>query len=104
MAIIVSKGGKGAKKIEKSDFEVEDYLQQYVYDNPESIPLTDIKEGVRLLVLAREFPTQSGPIDVLGVDRDGEIYCIETKLYKNPDKRLVVAHAGLWRFPLALIH
>jgi hypothetical protein len=53
-------------------------------------------------VLAREFPTASGPIDVLGVDRDGEIYCVETKLYKNPDKRLVVAQvldygAALWR-------
>ena len=37
----------------------------------------------------------------MGFDRDGEIYIIETKLYKNPDKRLVVAQvldygASLW--------
>jgi len=101
MAIIVSKNGKNAKKIEKSAFEQEDYLQKYIYNNPESIPLYDIKEDIRLLILAREFSTSSGSIDALGVDKDGEIYLVETKLYKNPDKRLVVAQvldygASLW--------
>ena len=41
-------------------------------------------------------------MDAIGIDKDGDIYCIETKLYKNPDKRLVVAQvldygASLWR-------
>jgi len=80
---------------------LEDHLQQYIYDNPESIPLYDIKEDIRLLILAREFATKSGPIDALGIDKDGEIYLVETKLYKNPDKRTVVAQvldygASLW--------
>lgn len=40
---------------------------------------------------------------ILGVDKDGEIYIVETKLYKNSDKRLVVAQildygASLWHF------
>lgn len=101
MAIIISKNGKNAVKVDKSNFALEDHLQQYIYDNPESIPLYDIKEDVRLLILAREFATKSGPIDALGVDKDGEIYLIETKLYKNPDKRMVVAQvldygASLW--------
>ena len=101
MAIIVSRNGKNAKRIDKSDFKKEDYLQKYIYDNPESIPLYDIKEDIRLLILAREFSTNSGPIDALGIDKDGEIYIVETKLYKNPDKRLVVAQvldygASLW--------
>lgn len=52
--------------------------------------------------MAREVPTNSGPIDAFGIDKDGEIYIIETKLYKNPDKRLVVAQildygASLWK-------
>ena len=73
-----------------------------IYENPECIPLYEIKEDIRLLILKREFPTDSGPIDALGIDKDGEIYLIETKLYKNPDKRLVVAQvmdygASLWR-------
>jgi len=101
MAIIISKNGKNAVKVDKSNFDLEDHLQQYIYDNPESIPLYDIKENIRLIILAREFSTKSGPIDALGVDKDGEIYLIETKLYKNPDKRTVVAQvldygASLW--------
>ncbi len=102
MAIIISRDGKNAKRIDKSDFAEEDQLQQYIYANPESIPLYDIKEDIRLLLLGREFPTDSGPIDAIGIDKDGDIYCVETKLYKNPDKRLVVAQvldygASLWR-------
>ncbi len=102
MAIIISTNGKNAKKIEKSNFEKEDYLQKYIYDNPESIPLYDIKDDIRLLILVREFPTDSGPIDAIGIDIYGNIYLIETKLFKNPDKRTVVAQvldygASLWR-------
>jgi len=93
MAIIISKNGKNAVKVDKSNFALEDNLQQYIYDNPGSIPLYDIKEDIRLLIIAREFTTKSGPIDALGIDKDGEIYLIETKLYKNPDKRTVVAQA-----------
>lgn len=102
MAIIISKNGKNAKKIDKSAFEKEDYLQKYIYDNPDAVPLYDIKEDIKLLILAREFSTNSGPIDALGIDKEGEIYIIETKLYKNPDKRTVIAQAldygsALWK-------
>ena len=48
MAIIISKNGKNAVKVDKSNFALEDHLQQYIYDNPESIPLYDIKEDIRL--------------------------------------------------------
>jgi hypothetical protein len=93
MGIIVSKNGVKAKKVERSDFEKEDKLQQYIHDNPESIPIYDIQENKRLLVTTREFPTRSGLIDAMAVDQDGDIYVVETKLYKNPDKRTVVAQA-----------
>ena len=102
MAIIISKEGKDAKKVERQPFEQEAELQQYICENPEALPLDEVKEGIRLLVLAREFPTNSGPIDALGVDADGDVYIIETKLYRNPDKRLVVAQvldygASMWK-------
>lgn len=102
MAIILSKNGKGAVKLNKTPFGLEENIQQYIYNNPESIPLYDIKEDVQLLILAREFGTLSGPIDAIGIDKDGEIYLVETKLYKNPDKRTVVAQvldygASLWK-------
>lgn len=102
MAIIVSKNGKNAEKLDQSNFELEDKLQEYIYDNPDTIPLYDIDEDTRLFIAAREFSTKSGPIDALGFDARGNIYVIETKLYKNPDKRTVVAQAldygaSLWR-------
>jgi hypothetical protein len=93
MSIIVSKKGQPAQKLDKSGFEKEDYLQNYIHENPESIPVYEIQEDKRLFVMAREFPTESGPIDALAIDKDGDIYVVETKLYKNPDKRTVVAQA-----------
>lgn len=91
MTIIITKDGKKAKKINESNFVNEDNLQSFIYENPDSVPLYDIDEDIRLLILAREVPTNSGPVDAIGIDETGEIYVIETKLYKNPDKRLVVA-------------
>ena len=66
MAIIISKGGMNAKKVEKSDIEKEGYLQKYIHDNPESVPLYESKEDIRLLILGIQFPTDSGPIDAMG--------------------------------------
>ncbi len=102
MSLIISKNGKDAQRLNKTGIEKEDFLQQYIYDNPDAIPVYEIDEDIRLLVLAREFATNSGPIDALGVDQHGNLYIIETKLYKNPDKRTVVAQAldygaSLWR-------
>ena len=62
----------------------------------------ELEEDKKLFVVKREFQTNSGPIDALAVDKDGDIYVIETKLYKNPDKRTVVAQAldygaALWK-------
>lgn len=88
---MVSRDGENAKLISKSNFEEEKDLQKYLEDNPDIIPIYEIDENGQLLVLAREFSTESGPMDALGTDKKGEIYVIETKLYKNPDKRKVVA-------------
>lgn len=102
MSIIISQNGSNAKKIDRAEIEKEDYLQNYIHENPESIPVYEIEEDKRLFVVAREFSTESGPIDALAIDKDGDIYVVETKLYKNPDKRTVVAQAldygaSLWR-------
>ena len=102
MAIIVSKDRKDAQRLEPTEFGLESEIQEYIYDNPGVIPLYDIDADIRLFVAAREFPTKSGPIDALGFDQHGNIYVVETKLYRNPDKRTVVAQAldygaSLWR-------
>jgi len=102
LTIIITEGGKNARKLDTQDFPNEDYLQKYITENPDSIPLYEIKENIKLLIIAREFGTNSGSIDALGLDQDGQLYIIETKLYKNPDKRKVVAQvldygASLWK-------
>lgn len=102
MSIFVSEGHKNAQKIDMADITKEGYLQNYIHENPESIPIYEIKEDKKLLVVAREFKTESGPIDALAIDKDGDIYVVETKRDKNPDKRTVVAQAldygaSLWR-------
>jgi hypothetical protein len=96
MNIIVSRDGKNHRKIEECWIKDEAYLQKYVSDYPNCLPLPF------LLVVGREFRTSSGRIDVLAVDQEGELYIVETKLYKNPDKRRVVAQvldygASLWK-------
>ncbi len=102
MPIIISNNGQKAVRVDKSSIEKEDFLQQYIYENPESIPLYEIKEDIQLLILAREFPTNSGPIDAIGIDKYGELYIVETKLFANADKRKVIAQsldygAALWK-------
>lgn len=101
MPIVIVKKGQEAKKVKPTPVTQEDRLQRYIQENPDVIPLDDLREDLRLFVIAREFPTRGGPVDALAVDDGGAVYIIETKLYKNPDKMLVVAQvldygAGLW--------
>lgn len=93
MSIIISNPDTKAQKIDKSEFTKEGYLQEYIHKNPESIPVYEIEEDKKLFVVAREFPTDSGSIDALAIDKDGDLYVIETKLFRNADKRMVVAQA-----------
>lgn len=102
MGIVISYKGGETQKLTQSRVQSEEYLQQYISENPECLPLDEYKDDLELLILAREFPSLSGPIDGLGIDQDGDIYIIETKLYDNPDKRYVLAQvldygAAMWR-------
>jgi len=101
MPIIVSDDNE-TRKIEESKFEAESRLQEYIYDNPEVLPIEEIEEEIPFIIAAREVPTNSGPIDAVGLDKNGNIYVIETKLYSNSDKRKVMAQvmdygAALWK-------
>ena len=104
MPIIVSHKGHDAKRYDSQSFTNETELQEYITNNPEAVSsLTDIDESEqRIFVAAREYSTESGPIDAIGFSRTGTIYIIETKLYRNTDKRFVLAQvldygAALWK-------
>jgi len=101
MTIVVTKSGSKARIVRPSGFQEEALLQDYIQKNPEVIPVHQIDETKKLLILTRELPTASGPVDAIAIDNDGDPYIIETKLYKNPDKRKVIAQvldygAALW--------
>ena len=101
MAIIVQREGERAEIVSESRFPNEAELQRYVYENPEVLPISDIKEDVQFTVLDKETPVGTGSIDILGVDSEGDLYIIETKLFSNSDKRKVLAQvldygAALW--------
>ena len=102
MSIIISRNGKKATPVEESKIEDESELQHYIADNPEVIPLDQVKENPEFFVVGVEVDTKSGPVDAIGLDSDGEIYLIETKLEQNSDKREIIAQvfdyaANIWK-------
>lgn len=68
-------------------------MQAQIAENPAILPLHEIREGAELVAVVREFSVASGSVDLLGFDAEGELYIIETRLARNPDRRTVVAQA-----------
>jgi len=59
-------------KVRKLELKERDQLEPIIVGDPESI-----EEGLK--VLAHQFPTDSGPLDILAVDSDGVAVVIELK-------------------------
>ena len=55
MSIIVSRNNKNAQRLDKQEFGLEQNIQQYIYDNPDIIPMYEVDSDIRLFVAAREF-------------------------------------------------
>ena len=53
--IIVSKNGHKAHKVERSTFDKEDNLQRYLRDNPEALPIDQIRDGAALWRHSSDF-------------------------------------------------
>jgi hypothetical protein len=105
-AIFVSKGGEGFVKCEPFEVESEERLRQLleklIEENVDIIlPTPKGREPFKLVFLTREFGVPSGSIDLLGVDDEGYIYVIETKLYRSSERRRALAQvldyaSALW--------
>ncbi|NIP61716.1 MAG: hypothetical protein GWN01_13560 [Nitrosopumilaceae archaeon] len=92
MTLVISKDGRETKVVPETSIEKESYLQEYIKNNPEIIPVSDIKEDLKIIPVKREFPTDNNErIDVLAIDGEGSIYVIEAKLESNTDKRKAIA-------------
>lgn len=71
----------------------EDWLQEFLFFNPESIPVSEIDSAYETIVpICRELNTPAGPLDVLYVTPQGKLVILEAKLWRNPEaRRKVVA-------------
>jgi RecB family endonuclease NucS len=78
-------------QINETTYDKEDQMQQYIYENPQILPVEELTGNKKLLVLIRELSTNYGRLDGLGIDEAGNVYIIETKLLRNPDRRNIIA-------------
>jgi hypothetical protein len=82
----------GATPLERVIFDDrsirEGWFQDLLFKNPSLIPIDEIEEVFGPLVaVARELPTEAGPVDVVYVSPRGYITLVETKLFRNPEAR-----------------
>lgn len=78
-------------EISETTYTKEDQMQQYIYENPQILPVEELTRNKKLIVLIRELNTHYGRLDGLGIDEAGNVYIIETKLLRNPDRRNIIA-------------
>lgn len=100
--VIVRKEGKIVDLQMKSFADEEDLRKLLLENLNQIIHCRDFGEGDEELTAWRtEFPLNVGSIDLLAVGNCGGIYLIETKLFKNPERRKVIAQvfdyaSALW--------
>lgn len=76
----------------ESDYD-EAWLQNLLYENPESLPIAEIDSSYCGIVpICQELPTPAGPADLLYATPQGKLVILEVKLWRNPEaRRKVVA-------------
>jgi len=82
----------GATPLERVVFDDrsirEGWFQDLLFKYPTLIPIDEIEEVFGPLVpVARELPTEAGPVDVVYINPRGYITLVETKLFRNPEAR-----------------
>ncbi len=80
---IFIKSGENYDPIPLKVFSLEKPLKKIIIEHPELIPISEISQNLELYPISSELETNHGPLDILGVDGKGQLYIIETKLYKN---------------------
>lgn len=85
MAIVIRNSGGKWQKATKVEFSAETQLQKLLYDSPELIPTYE-EDKPAVFVREAGLPG-SGYTDLLGVDGNGNILVVETKLARNDEAR-----------------
>jgi hypothetical protein len=83
------------ERLNHTEYSGEAHLQDILYHDPDLIPIEDVPSqtdlsSIRLMLKEVGLPG-SGNTDLIGVDKNGNIFIIETKLARNPEaKRQVI--------------
>jgi len=96
--VFVSKDGRTFFRCKDVEFQNEEdfrqLLEKLVEENMDIIlPVSEGEEPPRLIFLKKEFVVSLGSIDLLGIDDEGYIYIVETKLYRSSERRTALAQA-----------
>lgn len=86
---VFARDGKAYKEVAARALRDEDELQHLFEQNPNLVPWALDERRI----LAREVNTAAGPMDHVGLDAQGEIVLLETKLARNQTRRHVLAQA-----------
>jgi len=85
MAILIRNGKGKWKSLTPSPYTDEAHLQKMLYDSPELIPIQN-DDDIAVFIREAGLPG-SGSTDLLGVDSQGNILIVETKLARNQEAR-----------------
>jgi hypothetical protein len=73
--------------LEGKDYN-EDYIRNLVFDHPSCLPIAELDGAYKEAVsICKELRTPAGPLDALLVNPDGRLIVIEAKLWRNPQAR-----------------
>lgn len=82
---------KGWISLPSEGYSGEAQLQEILFRDPDIVPVEDISSDTELspikLMLKEVGLPGSGATDLVGIDKNGNIYIIETKLARNPEVR-----------------
>jgi len=69
----------------------ESWLQNLLFKNPSIIPIDEIEPVFGPMIpVAREMPTDKGPVDIVYISATGYLTLVETKLFRSPEARRIV--------------
>lgn len=85
MAILIRDGAQKWKTLTPVSYSDESQLQKMLYESPELIPIPN-DEAVAVFIREAGLPG-SGSTDLIGVDSEGNILIVETKLARNQEVR-----------------
>lgn len=75
------------ERVSLTHYENENEVEKMIVEHPNILPF-DLFDS-EFIPLSDQMDTGHGPLDILGTAQSGDLYIIETKLYKNPDKRTI---------------